>query len=88
MQKTAWLIGASFASSVAIAQVAPNQTTYEIVSSGVERFYLLHVPAGYDGEASHSNARDLQVITIIPATEGRPKSFSAPRAGLKLVFCL
>lgn len=51
IRKTVWVLTAGIASSAAIGQVATNPMRQELVSSGVERYYLLHVPADYDGEA-------------------------------------
>jgi len=87
MHKTAWLIGASLASSVVLAQVAPNQTAYEIVSSGVERFYLLHVPAGYDGEAVPL-VLDFHGSGGVPENQSRTSNFGmiADREGFAVAF--
>lgn len=44
-----FIVGAS--ASAAIAQIAPGESTHALRSGGVDRSYILHVPAGYDGDA-------------------------------------
>lgn len=45
------LLAAGVASLATNVTAAADETEHTLVSSGVERSYLLHVPAGYDGEA-------------------------------------
>jgi polyhydroxybutyrate depolymerase len=42
---------ALLACQVAVAQPPSGDTTFILVSAGVERSYLLHIPAGYGGDA-------------------------------------
>ena len=51
MRRITWLLSVLLAPQAVLAQAPAGQATHAIVSAGVERSYLLHVPAGYDGAA-------------------------------------
>jgi len=88
IRKAAYLLTAVVASTAAIGSVAAAEVTQTLVSAGVERSYLLHVPAGYDGRSALPLVLNFHGSLVTPQTqvEASKMGVVADREGFVLVY--